>query len=540
MKKRMLTLATMMLCIAMMLSSCSLFTAKLKFKKVVQEGAAPETQAILTSAAKVDVVGDASSNYSSDNLVVFSGYDSSSSSRTTTVYNLEKGQTVWSGTDTADVKYTVDLKNVTVDSKQISILFVYEKGTKSTYKVTVLAESGAEITTLNNVNKTTFEENVWVASDILCVQDKIYRVSADGSVNEAGNWSSLKQAPRSLQKAGDYYVDVRSSSYPVIIYDSSLNVTATYNVPMYDSSISNYSANPLSNGNVIVQYMVRQDTMAKKYDLLMSGTKYNFYTVLIEAKNGKVKELNLDYVFVGTNNTVYGDALEDMGVSEKIDNLIPAYPIEKKHVNRNYNSAKVLSLTNGGRVAGVLEAPAPDVLLADGVEVIAQNRWRVSTFDGGRLLLDEKGKVIGAFSEPDAIKADFLVKDNKVYDWNLNVKIDLNEKDAENVFVLNHGILFENSDGENLLYTNGNVQTLIDKDDAGRSLSRLSAGAFMITDMSGSIKYEIYNDQGTLLTTITDPLNTPYVEKVTPNGVLLICVSVRDNGDSKLEYYRVG
>ena len=46
MKKRMLALTAMMLCIVMMLSSCSLFTAKLKFKKVTQKDAAPETKDI--------------------------------------------------------------------------------------------------------------------------------------------------------------------------------------------------------------------------------------------------------------------------------------------------------------------------------------------------------------------------------------------------------------------------------------------------------------------------------------------------------------
>lgn len=544
MKKRLFALATLMLCVVMMLSSCSLFTAKLKFKKVTQKDAAPETKDILTSATKVDIDGDFRSehDYPSNKLVVFSGYDSSSGSRTTTVYNLEKGQIVWSGKDTKDVKYTVSLKNATVDSEQISILFVYKKGTESTYKVTVFSENGTEIVALNNVNKTMFDENAWVASDILCVQDKIYRISADGNASEVGNWSGLKRAPSSLQKAGDYYVDVPSSSYPIIIYDSSLNVTATYNVPMYDSSssVSHYSANPLSNGNVIVQYTVRQDDMAKKYDLLMNGTKYDFYTELIEAKTGKVKELNLDYLFMSSNSVVYGDALEDIGASKKIDNLIPAYPIKDKQVDRNNNSAKVLSVTNKGRVAGVLEAPTPDTFLANGVELIAQNRWKVSAFGGRSLLLNEKGNVIGEISDLDYVRDDFFVKDNRVYDWDLNLKIDLNAENAEDVMILNHGILFKNGDGENMLYTNGSVQTLIGKDNNGRSISYFSAGAYMVTVMSGSLKYEIYNDQGTLLTTITDPLNAPYVAKVTPDGVILIGVSVSDNSDQKLEYYRVG
>lgn len=539
MKKRLFALATLMLCVVMMLSSCSLFTAKLSFQKIVKKDATPEEKTILTSAEKLDLHGSIDDERSLNDLVVF--YEDILNSKKTTVYNLAKGEIICSAYDNKDVKYTVNLKEVEVGlDESVTVLFVYEKGTKDTYNITVLSESGSEIVALSDVNKSTFDANVWVKSDLLCVQDKIYRLSEDGSASEVGDWNGLRKQPINLQKAGDYYVTV-SSPYSVTIYDSGLNVTAVYNTPIYDLSanIYGYSANPLSNGNVIVQYTVRQDTMAEKYDFLVNGTKYNLYTVLVKAENGKTKKLDMDYLFMNSGSIAYGDLLEELGVNEKIDNLGIAYAIEDQRVNKSESSAKILSITNTGRVKGVLEAPAPGVVFTEGFDVVAKNRWQAATSDGRWLLLNEKGKAIGEIPYTEDESADFLLEDNKIYDWDLNVKVDLNEQKAKNIVVLDHSVLFENDAGETLIYVNGSVKTLIGKTDSTRSVKYLSKGAYMIVDVRGAEdNCEIYNDQGTLLLTITDDVDTPRVIKTASNGALLLSAITKENYITK--YYRVG
>lgn len=534
MKKRLLALAAMMLCVVMMLSSCTLFTPNLKFKKLIQKDAAPEAEITLTNGKKLDVKGTTSGDYSIDssNVVVF--VDNSDSSKTTTVYNVATGETIWSATDTEDAKYTVDFKKVYANDETIVILFVYEKGKEDAYKVTVYSENGKEIVALNDIDLNTFKANAWAMEDLLCVKDKLYRISEDGNANAVGSWSELRTKPEYLEKAGDYYVYL--DEYSVVIYDSSLNVTATYDAPMYDSAsgVSGYVACPLSNGNVIVQYRVYQDIMSKKYDFLMNGNKYKLYTTLIQAKNGKTKDLNLDYVLEGV---VY-DGLEAVGLNEKVDNYAIAYAIEDKYVNRNINSAKAISLTNKGRVAGVFEIPAPGVSWTSNFELVAQNRWMLSTTDGRNLLLNEKGKVIGEIPYVENANANFFLEDNKIYDWDLNVKLDLNEQKAENIVVMNNSVLFENEDGEQMIYTKDGVKNLTDKDEPGRSFTRLSGGAYMITDATeADAKYEIYNDQGTLLFTITDSVYTPVVEKTAENGALLLSAQLKDGTGTV--YYRV-
>ena len=61
----------------------------------------------------------------------------------------------------------------------------------------------------------------------------------------------------------------------------------------------------------------------------------------------------------------------------------------------------------------------------------------------------------------------------------------------------------------------------------------------MITDTTGTTtKYEIYNENGTLLSTITDKVSSVNVVKTAANGALLL--SAYQSDSSKTVYYRVG
>ena len=291
---------------------------------------------------------------------------------------------------------------------------------------------------------------------------------------------------------------------------------------------------------MLVQYLVPQDAMAEKYTVLMQGEKYNLYSILVQAKNGKTKELDLDYFIV---RVVSGrDFASYMGISEKIDNIALAMTIEDKRINMDQASAKMLSITNKGKIAGVVADPVPNACLVEGFDAVAKNRWEVYTVDGRTFLLNEKGDVIGETSSSTNSNDSVLVANKKVYDWDLNLKIDLAEKDAENITMMNNGIIFHTNKNEVKLYINGEIRTIISESEAEagkRTFKYLSRGAYMIIDSSGtSPKYEIYNEQGTLLTTINEEVNTPSVVKTASNGALLLSAQSKD--DYKLIYYRLG
>lgn len=562
MKKRLLALAAMMLCVVMMLSSCALFTPNLKFKKLIQKDAEPETDPALNALIKLDVKGSNSSDYYSSDLVVLVDTNQTNGLKTTTVYNVATNQTIWtatdsdseSGTGSVKVEYSVKMMNVYPDQEAVTLLYVTKETTTTNdgdidreYDMTIMTETGAEIVALSDIDVNEIENSSWETDDLLCVDGKVYRISDNGSVSVAFDWNDLREEPKNLHKAGDYYVAREENA--VYIYDGSLNMTAAYRAPMYDMednedegfSLDNFfQAHVLSNGNVLVQYLVRQDTFAKKYTFLMEGEKYNLYSVLVQAKNGKTKDLSLDYLI---EYVAVQDEFSYGGVSEKIDNLAMAFAIEDQRINMDEASAKVLSMTNKGRIAGVVKDPVPNACLAEGFELVAKNRWAVYTADGRSFLLNEKGDVIGEVSGLGSSNEFGFVVNKKVYDWDLNMKIDLTKEDAVSVQMMRNSIIFRTEDAEVKHYINGEIKTLVSKDqakDGKLSFTRLSKGAYMITDDTDTAKtkYHVYSENGTLLATITDDVYTPSVVKTASNGALLLSAQSKDSNN--VVYYRVG
>lgn len=566
MKKRLLALAAMMLCIVMALSSCALFTPTINFSKFVQKDVEPESAPVLTTINKLDIVGlqeeifDWTVDYSED-AVVLIDTNEDNGLKTTTIYNVATNQIVWKESDTESkssdsttkVEYSVVMETLYTDYEPVTMMIVEKKSTttKGTevdviYDVTVLTETGAEVVAFKDVNKDALEKSIWSAADLFSIQHKVYRVSEDGSVTFAFDWSDLIEQPSILlQKAGNYYIDYNIEQKSVFIYNTNLELTATYFAPMYgDDYISDFgevifNASVLSNGNVLIQYTVHEDAMAQKYTFLMMGQKYNLYSVLLDAKTGKAKELQLDYLIGWVE---YGTDMEYMGVSEKIENVAVGYLIEDHRINHNEVAAQVFSLTNNGRVAGVLEAPAVGVMFeyGYGFEMVGKNRWELPTVDGRTFMVDEKGVILGENFTVDDSNADVFLSNERVYDWDLKLKADF-QRDAELVWVMDYGVLCQTQKGEVKLYFDDETKTFVTESQAkgeNRTLEYLSRGAYMIVDTTDAdAKYEIYNSQGVRLTIITDKVSTPELVKVAGNGAILLCAEA-ENGS--VVYYRVG
>ena len=311
MKKKLFTIAAMMLCIVMLLSSCSLLSGNIQFKKFIDKDYQPDIDASRTTVEKLDINGKLLYP-ATGNIIVLQGLNKTTDRATYTVYNLAANKVIWQGENSfaeiaggdETVSYTLQLKEVSIEDENVCLTIVTKETrtvtsfAKTVYDVTVWAEDGTEVVTCKNVDEEKVEDSIWPAADLFSIQEKVYRVSKDGRVEYAFDWSSARQKPTSyLTKAGEYYVDFShfEGESSVSIYDNSLNTVATYVPPAYDvlgsdSTLFDLTTHThiLSNGNVIVQYVVGQDIMAKKYDFMLLGGKYNLHTVLLDVKTGKV------------------------------------------------------------------------------------------------------------------------------------------------------------------------------------------------------------------------------------------------------------
>lgn len=543
----------MLLCVVTVLASCGAST--MKFEKVVGDGTYNDENPTLTQAAKLELKGELEKieDYQGD-LVLLKDTSTETFLSTYTVYNVATNATVWTGTESRSA--TGD--NYTAVTYEVAIEEVYHTSIVLVMKTTVdyvdghpkdprydyqcLTATGAEIFSLTDVDMENMADG-WMVEDLLCMDGKVYRIADDGSVAYAFDWSELRHTPdEDLKKVGDFYFDIASTSTSILIYNATLDLVTTYARPSYIDG-DDFEFYALANGNVLVQYIENLGEFAEDYDFMKDGKKYDLHSFLINAESGKIKELKLDFYIqdIGFRNTNNEDT---WCFNEKIENIASGYFIEDQRLNTTYMVGKVVSLTNKGKIAGVIDDLIPN-MKAGYMWQVATNRWVVFNLANECFLINEKGEVLGEIT--NAIRNGYnnsnaVVINNKIYDWDLNMKLDLTKEkvDSDDVEIMNHSVLFKNEDGEWKLYINGEVKTLINKataEEGKRTLTKLSKALYMITDTAteGTTKYEIYNDAGTLLTTVESMPEIVFAAD-SNKAVLFTC----EDAEGKTVYYRVG
>ena len=555
MKKKLLVLVAMLLCVVTVLASCA---SSMKFEKVVGDGTYNDENPTLTTIAKLDVKGEIELEDSEGDLVIFKETSEETGLSTYTVYNVALGKNVWTGTETKTesgenytrVRYEVSLLEqwgttilsvMTMNLTATKTEDDYDYDTKIDVKA--MAADGTEFLSITDVKESQMM-NSWFVEDLLCLDGKVYRIADDGTVALAFEWSALRGKPEEdLRKLGNFYFE-GDDDY-IDIYDASLNLIGTYYLPSYAEEGDFYV---LSNGNILIQYSVMQDIMAEDYDYIESMAKFNLHSFLFNAETGKLKELDLDFVVEDVWSYDADD--EDWYFNEKIENVAWVSYIVDQRIDTSDAAIKMVALSNNGKDAGAIDNLIPN-MDCEGLWHVATNRWIASNMAGQDFLLNEKGEILGEVSgiDWDEANANFFVLNGKIYDWDLNVKVDLSEQKCDDYEILEHSVLFENEDGELKLYVNGEVKTLIDKAtaEAGkRDLEILSDNLYVIIDTAteGKVKYELYNDAGTLLTAIDNAIFAPdclIYEADSNNAVVIAGMSVPAEGEAaKVVYYRVG
>ena len=556
MKKKLLVLVAMLLCVVTVLASCA---SSMKFGKIVGDGTYNDENPTLTTSAKLDVKGEYSSALSKGDLAVFVDYDSEKMLNTYTIYNVATGATVWTAAETKSESATVTTTvryNVVINDQWDTNWF---KVTTVTTTVTV-SENDVDTDVKNDLKYYSvagtefaaladYEDQdlatAWTMQDLICLDNKVYRIADDATIAYAFDWNELRKLP-SVQKVGDFYLgSVSSYDGSVAVYDASLNLVTMYMLPSYVAGDTENIGFVLSNGNVLIQYYVAADIMAEEYTFLMDfeygGTpgKYNLYSFLLDAENGKIKELDLDFIVMDVEFKRAND--DNWFYNEKVENVAYVIYVEDQRINFTPYAQKLASLSNKGQIKGVIE-PIDNML---NLNQVATNRWIATNLAGQAFLLNEKGEVLGEVTKASNAtkKADFFILNEKIYDWDLNVKYDMAENKIDDYEVMSHGVLMINEDDEILLYANGTVTTLVAKDVDDKDVEPISNDLFVIaTETETGEKYEFCNSVGTVVLTLENVELDDIVCVADSNNALLIVVETipAEGEEAQIVYYRIG
>lgn len=448
------------------------------------------------------------------------------------VYNLKTDTVVYTKTESDQSDITVELYG-TNNSIRFSIFAIKtetretaEDGSVSTkHSTTLYDDAGNEITSADKIL------SPQVFEDLIYFNEKFYRADSEGKIKAAFNFSALAKLPSITDRSKKYYYSVRThstvSSY-VEVYSDKLEFVSRYSIPSH-AQISGYAI--LENGNILLQYVYEEDEQSDDYTMIFTDSddnqKYTVRTLIIDAKSGKEKEIECEYVFLSNfrNYSLYSDEDLPNGVNLRSNPVIGwGAKIEDRRVSMT--NGVTLYANNSGKISPLDTYKGAKV---SGIENISSDRWVLFTENDRKYLVRDNGKIVGEITNAQQSFEDFFVFNETVYNDSLEPVFDYKKKELSIRYTLDAAILFTNKDGELLLYTGGTSATTLISGDDKRELVDLSltGGFFTIRDDSSSYPtFEIYNGAGSKVGTVPSDVklsSTSYFSSVCSiDGVLLI------------------
>ncbi len=226
-----------------------------------------------------------------------------------------------------------------------------------------------------------------------------------------------------------YLVDVKAAEY-VKIFDRELNYITSWYAP---SAAEGVKFATLNNGDVLVQYVLALDPYAEEYDFYESDdgetVKCDLVTKLIAAKNGKVTDVDMDYMISYVMSVYEMEEWFDEDIfADKAENIAYIYPIVDKQVDYSDSASDIVLMSNKGKIQ-------KSVKLVDGQyaklpALVGDDLYLVDTMYG-RALTDAKGKVQHAINNGFmSIVGGYIIGETAIYDLSMEKVYDLRENSA--------------------------------------------------------------------------------------------------------------
>lgn len=491
MRKKLLIGLALLLCLSTLLISCG-SVKQMKFSKAIDKDAFQGNQKVHSSATKTDIDGALVDAVAP--LALFTKLGDTGLA-TQTVFNVATGKTVLS---VAAAEATIGEENK-VTTQTVQLKEYQDTAWFYVTETTVTTKDGEPITsvsiTLYKADGTTFAKaeraNVEIseleepsdACDLIFFDGVCYRITEEGAVDKAFDFSELRQIPDITDKRGDRYYMLDDEE--LRIYDGQLNLEVRYQAPSYAEDFCNSFI--LENGDVLVQYQTECNDQEEDYTYVdEGGTKQRLTSLLIDGKSGKQKDLELEYIV----RMLISDLDEAEGLNKSIDNLAMIYFIEDRRIDTSDEAMTFVSLSNSMKIQGEMNGYVPGKVMT--IEPVALDRWSVSNSDGQTFLLNEKGKVLGEITNGNIEQGVGIVLGNKIFDWNLELLCDLNQYNPINLWFFEGCVLFRTLDEEIKLYAGGEVRTLIAEGET-KDLEMLPEVGFMIVNTEDASDFKIYN-----------------------------------------------
>ncbi len=224
----------------------------------------------------------------------------------------------------------------------------------------------------------------------------------------------------------------------------------------------------LSGGDVLIQYCDAVEEDGQPYDLMLMEQKMKVRSVIVDVPTGKVTEITLTHLILGlTDRQTLGDTLDELGIevrpTENVVNFSLAVPFGSKIIDLETGAygtelrTEILILNNDGSVLYVLDRMVPEHHIPGlwedeenpfGFTILSTGDYLV-TLDGGvaRYAIVSSDMKVRAYLPDGAwVVGGYVVTDEAVYDFDLNLLYRFEESGTEFAFAIGEKIILSRSE----------------------------------------------------------------------------------------------
>ena len=307
----------------------------------------------------------------------------------------------------------------------------------------------------------------------------------------------------------------------VLVYDRAFDLVYSWFAPSYakDCTVS-----VLNDGKLLVQYSYALDSDAKKYDFYETKSshtvKYDLVTMIINPKNGKVTEKNvdfvIDYVFSAEQIKHIAKAFDgDAGdiLSSKLENFAVVYYIEDRMLNNAEAAADFVLMSNKGDIKKSAKLFETQIAAP---EKVASGIYKID-LEVGCVLVNDKGDVIRYINNEEiTFDTDYIISDTAIYKYDFTKAYDLSANDAQIMTNLEDSVLIkaEKDNGYDIILLSDGKQStvfsyrLVDgilPDKTTEFNEDVGFNIYSIGDTTTG-EYKYYNHKGALIATLQTEL----------------------------------
>ena len=504
-KMRWIAFLALALVTVMLFASCAK-DATIALAYVLDEDVEFETNAVtLSQNSQVSKLTDYEVVNKVQNLILFENVNTVTSTSypytSTTyyklaVYNIATKNVVWEGNyddKTTNTKtYSVELKyNWVADN---AALFVVKTTTTETVNFnTRTTERAALYDSCGMMMAETYGSTIdftSIARGYVYADGTVYTFQEDGRSEVAFEYPAYLEFPYFDFTDGENYYSFDEDTMQITVYDSKFEYVDSYQLPV-NAEWVNYVV--MRDGKLLVQYDIELEDDAKKYDFIyeksneiegdleIDGTyndvslsftenkKYDLVTLLVDLEKDKVKEVKTDLAFLevtSMNDIAYynEEYCEGLSDAEEISAYVMAAKIEDGRVN--FDRCDMYAVDAKAKFTKIESVEGN---YYNYITRIAEDRW-IYCGNNANYMIDGDGTVISRFDDFDDVIGDYILVDDKIYDMDLELVLDLNDSRYSIVDTMADGLLLSNVDGDVYLFNAENeIPKMIADKDAGYS-----------------------------------------------------------------------